>query len=315
MRFFELLQRVRFKDMVPILKEFCISDRQPVGQLTYYKQVFDCLRLMKPEITNDTMRVGTSDGEGDFWTRSLGKTIVYNDGLPSDDAVVAAHFLWNCTFYGFRPVASYNPHSDEENPYWMKSFRILEKDMAFAAHLSMKKYRKMTIFEKEETEVFDKVYDPRRKMNRSKRMRLHRHEIMKEKYDRMAKVWGTVDEICSFDADIKREDLNYLYDTALIFNDRFESHTEDPSKRIDYLLDLIENWSKADYRSCDSLVIDVIHDKNYPFTEEEMDKLNAFVCSCEPLDRVICGTVATDDFGEGAEIILIGSIGKSKDKK
>ena len=306
---------MKFENMVPALKDFCTSDRQPVGQLAYYKQAFDCLRLMKPEINDDTIRVGTSDGEGDFWERNLGKTIVYNDGLPSDDAVVAAHFLWNCTFYGFKPVANYNPHSDEENPYWMKSFRILEKDMAFAAHLSMKRYRKMTIFEKEETEVFDKVYDPRRKMNRSKRMRLHRHELMKEKYDRMAKVWGTIDEICSFDADVKREDLNYLYDTALIYNDRFESHTEGPSKRVDYLLDLIENWSKADYRSCDSLVIDVIHDKNHPFTEEEMDKLNAFAASCEPLDRVICGTVATDNFGEGAEIILIGSIGKSKEKK
>ena len=42
---------------------------------------------------------------------------------------------------------------------------------------------------------------------------------------------------------------------------------------------------------------------------------NAFVDSCKPLYRAICGTVATDNFGEGAEIILIGSIGKSKDKK
>ncbi len=315
MRFFELLQRVRFEDMVPTLKEFCISDRQPVGQLAYYKQAFDCLRLMKPEINNGTIRVGTSDGDGDFWARSLGKTIVYNDGLPSDDAVVAAHFLWNCTFYGFKTGAGYNPHSDEDNPYWMKSFHILEKDMVFAAHLSMKEYRKMTIFEKEETGAFDKLYHPHRKMNRSKRMRLHRHEVMQKKYDRMAKVWGTIDEICSFDADVKREDLNYLYDTALIFSDRFESHTEDPSKRIDYLLDLIENWSKADYRSCDSLVIDVIHDKKHPFSDEEMDKLNAFLDSCKPLDRAICGTVATDDFGDGAEIILIGSIEKSKDKK
>lgn len=311
MRFFELLQRVQFEDLIPTLKDFCISDRQPVGQLAYYKQAFDCLRLMKPEINDDTMRVGTSDGEGDFWERSLGKTIVYNDGLPSEDGVVAAHFLWNCTFYGFKPVAGYNPHSDEENPYWMKSYRILEKDMIFAAHLSMKKYRKMNIFEKEETEAFDKLYSPQCKTNRSKRMRLHRHEVMKEKYDRMAKVWGTIEEICSIDADINRDDLKYLYDTALIYNDRFESHTEDPSKRIDYLLDLIENWSKADYRSCDSLVISAIHDKNHPFSKEEMGKLNAFVESCKPLDRAICGTVAAEDFGEGAEIILIGSIRKS----
>ena len=70
MRFFELLQRVRFEDMVPILKEFCISDRQPVGQLAYYKQAFDCLRLMKPEINDGTMRVGMSDGDGDFWARN-----------------------------------------------------------------------------------------------------------------------------------------------------------------------------------------------------------------------------------------------------
>lgn len=190
----------------------------------------------------------------------------------------------------------------------MKSFRILEKDMVFAAHLSMKQYRKMNILEKEETEVFDKVYGPRRKMNRSKRMRLHRHEVMREKYDRMAKVWGTVDEICSFDADIKRDDLKYLYDTALIYNDRFESHTEDPSNRIGYLLELIKNWSKADYRSCDSLVVEVIHDKEHPLSEDELDKLNAFVDSCRPLDRAICGIVAFDDIGDGAHIILIGSI-------
>lgn len=315
MKLYELFRKVRFEDLVPTLTDFCISDRQSAGQLAYYKQAFDCLRLMKPDINDETMRVGTSDGDGDFWARNLGKTIVYKDGLPSNDAVVAAHFLWNCTFYGFKPVASYNPHSDEENPYWMKSFRILEKDMAFAAHLSMKRYWKMTIFEKEETEVFDKVYDPRRKMNRSKRMRQHRHEVMKEKYGRMAKVWRTIDEICSFDTDIKRDDLNYLYDTVLIYNDRYESHAKDPSKRIDYLLDLIENWSKADYRNCDSLIIDVIHDNNHPLSEEEMDKLNAFMDSCKPLENVICGTMATDDFGEGAEIILIGSIKKSAENK
>ena len=315
MKLFELLQRVRFEDMVPTLREFCISDRQPAGQLAYYKQAYDCLRLMKPEINDETIRVGTSDGDSDFWERTLGKTVIYSEGLPSEDAVVAAHFLWNCTFYGFRPVDCYDPYSDEENPYWLKSFRILEKDMVFAAHLSMKEYRKMTILEKEEAGVFDKLNDPHRKMNRSKRMRLHRHELMKEKLDRMAKVWETIDEICSFDACINHDDLKYLYDTARIYNDRFESHTLDPSKRIDYLLDLIENWSESDYRSCDSLIIEVIHDKNHPFTEEEMNNLNAFVDSCKPLDRVICGTVATDDFIEGAEIILIGSIKQTKGKR
>ena len=111
MRLFELLQRVRFEDMVPTLKDFCINDRQFANQLAYYKQAFDCLRLMKPEINDETMRVGTGDGDGDYWARNLGKTIVYNDGLPSDDAVVAAHFLWNCTSYGFKPVASFNLHS------------------------------------------------------------------------------------------------------------------------------------------------------------------------------------------------------------
>ena len=156
MRFYELLQRVRFEDMVPTLKDFCISDRQAAGQLVYYKQAFDCLRLMKPKINDGTMRVGTSE------------------------------------------------------------------------------------------------------------------------------------EICSIDADIKWEKLKYLYDTAWIYNDRFESHTEDPSKRIDYFLNLIENWSKVDYRNCDSLVIVVIRDKKHPFSEEEMYKLNAFVDSCKPLDRAIC---------------------------
>lgn len=43
--------------MVPTLKEFCISDRQPVGQLAYYKQAFDCLRLKKPEINDKTLRI------------------------------------------------------------------------------------------------------------------------------------------------------------------------------------------------------------------------------------------------------------------
>lgn len=37
--------------------------------------------------------------------------------------------------------------------------------------------------------------------------------------------------------------------------------------------------------------------------------------SCMPLGRAVCGTVATDGFGDAAEIILIGSIKKFKDKK
>lgn len=34
-----------------------------------------------------------------------------------------------------------------------------------------------------------------------------------------------------------------------------------------------------------------------------------------PLGRAVCGAVTTDGFGDAAEIILIGSIKKFKDKK
>ena len=44
---YELFRKVRFEDLIPVLNEFCVSDRQSAGRLAYYKQAFAAHLSMK----------------------------------------------------------------------------------------------------------------------------------------------------------------------------------------------------------------------------------------------------------------------------
>ena len=103
MKLYELLSRVTFDSLVPILNTLIIKE----NQLPYFKMAFDELRMMAPTINDDIIDVQMAesyiyvDGCQDRWSNVLGKNITLDDELKLADQVLAAHILWEITFFGF----------------------------------------------------------------------------------------------------------------------------------------------------------------------------------------------------------------------
>jgi hypothetical protein len=121
----ELLNLCDFKAIAPIIEK-----HYPVqGQMTHFKEAFDTLRHLEPKLNPDCKdqeitlsRAEYLDWEkkgkeqdyyicascwGDFWTSQLAKEIVVSEELTLTHDEIAAHCLWELTFFG-------NPYIKEE---------------------------------------------------------------------------------------------------------------------------------------------------------------------------------------------------------
>ena len=123
-RIYELLSRVTFDDLIPILTQILKMDESIIeGQLPYYKCAFDELCLTKPIVSDKHIEVSSTDGfisvRGcqDYWNKVLGKLINLEEGLIIPDCELSAHILWEITYFGFSEEAygRYSPR--EENIY------------------------------------------------------------------------------------------------------------------------------------------------------------------------------------------------------
>ena len=106
MKLYELLSRVTFDELVPTLNTLVGK----TGQLPYFKMAFDELRMMTPTINDDHIDVQMAESyiyiEGcqDNWNNVLGKKIRLEKELMLTEEVLAAHILWEITFFGFSEV-------------------------------------------------------------------------------------------------------------------------------------------------------------------------------------------------------------------
>ena len=224
----ELLDRCDFKDIA-----LCIAEWYPeeAVNMSHFKEAFDCLRQLEP-IHNTEYESGqkiTVSKEnfeedekkfnkpkqdyyisvhpcGDNWESSLAKEIVVPEELKLTDKEIAAHCLWEMTFYG-------NPHNKEEfdevclrlrgktdksNPYTVAAEKLedklrknyLPKRYKYATHYAnfqeflKGKNGRSTPFFKYIPERFG-CREPRK--NRPKRMRDNRLEQRIKQLERMAK--------------------------------------------------------------------------------------------------------------------------------
>jgi len=64
------------------------------------------------------------------------------------------------------------------------------------------------------------------------------------------------------------------------------------------------NWIQGQR---DWSVIFVTTDKEHPLSDEELNKLTKFAEANEPWKRYECGYAVEEDFGEGAEMLIVAS--------
>ncbi|MCL2074112.1 MAG: hypothetical protein FWH18_09330 [Marinilabiliaceae bacterium] len=272
---------------------------------------------------------------GDYWVSDLAKEIVIADDLSLTDAEIAAHCLWEITSYG-NPynVDEYEKstrrllgETDTSNPYTVAAEKLDNKlrsnylskqyKEAVAGTISVTSeewlQRRKEMGEKRWRNYHDAKYlpediEPRTCRNRIKRMRDHRMEKRIKKLERMSKVEDAIRRLIANTNSFTREELKYLFDTALITENRYQSRAYDINQRIDYLIELFENYVSRDFSELTHFLLMFRTSSEYPLTQEETDIMQNFFIEILPKTaNVRFGYGIDENLGTEVSLLLLGS--------
>ena len=248
------------------------------------------------------------------WESCLAKEVVLKDEITLSDNEIAVHCLWELTFYGFDAgwtafLDRIEGKTDASNPYTVaaeklenkmrsnylpKQFRDAVAGTTYVSSEEWLKERK-AMGEKRWKDYHSAKYLPmdvkeRTRRNRAKRMRDYRQELRIKKLERMAKVENVIRDLIADTQSFTREALGYLFDTKLITNDSYQSHSQDVSQRMDYLIDLFSNYVTDDYSQFTHFVLMFRTSSDYPLVQGELDRIVDFFRQYLPLSADIrCG--------------------------
>ena len=293
MKLYELLSRVTFDGLVPTLNTLIIKD----NQLPYFKMTFDELRMMAPIVSDDIIDVQMAesyiyvDGCQDRWSNVLGKNITLDDELKLADQVLAAHILWEITFFGFSEEAmKANIGSNYgDKPKWQDNIyrrKILEIEDRQWSNYS--RGAKWEISEGQKFISYDivmEVFKRRKKRNRAKRMRDARQE---RQMARLRKLAIREEGICKAmrTGCMSREQVKYIMNVQYGDEHTYSSRTNTPEDRTQYIIELIDKYSDIDFSKYDSITAIATTSPGYPFSEEEKTLLQDYFSSKQRFKRM-----------------------------
>ena len=261
MTLFELLHRVSFDDLIPTLKEEYDVDTD----IYAYREAFDELNLLRPtgqgegeiKVYRDEEEhyIGLS-GCNDRWENLLDLNIRVEEGIRLDDNALAAHILWELTFYGFS--------QEEQSSFIVNLGRPDNKYSRRASELYSRKismYARGRIERREcfkgamSVNIIDRIDGRERRRNRAKRMRDARMERSIKRLRRMAKVEDCIQRLLLFCPDIERSNLEYLFKTYSITESYFRQQAGDGDYKPATLYESIFKYSPLPQSEYDSVVI------------------------------------------------------------
>jgi len=332
----ELLNSCDFKDIAPIIAK---QDSDASGYLFKFKEAFDILRNIEPEAdtTNrEEIRLVryydefsqtyypmiTRWGDLDNWQHELTSEIIVEDELKLTDAEIAAHCLWELTYYGFdqstpekwkKTALSFLGRGEEidmTNPYTAAAQKLenklwdnyVPKKYGKIESNDIESRRKIESYSKLHPFRFQKIPKTSIRMrdegidienfenlgedvkyfwsiqargcrNGAKRKRDQRQRKRIEKLERMAKVENDIRCFTRNTKSFTREELQYLFNTNLIYQERFHSYVYNPNQRIDYLIDLFPNYVSNDLSKYTHFLLMFRTASAYPLVQSELDIL------------------------------------------
>ena len=293
MKLYELLSKVSFDGLVPTLNTLVIKE----NQLPYFKMAFDELRMMPPTINDDDIDVEMAesyiyvDGCQDRWSNVLGKNITLDDELELADQVLAAHILWEITFFGFSEEEMKanigRDYGDEshtpDNIYRRKIQNIKDrqwKNYSRGAKWEISEGQKFISYD-----IVMEVFKRREKRNRAKRMRDARQE---RQMARLRKLAVKEEGICKAVGTgcISREQVEYIMNVQYGDEHTYSSRTNTSEDRAQYIIELIDKYSDIDFSKYDSITAIATTSSGYPFSEEEKTLLQDYFSSKQRFKRM-----------------------------
>ena len=105
----ELIMEVGFDDLLPYLKEIIVGH---LDNIYAFREAYDILRDMQPNpkfagkvwIVQEEDWVSVQSLDGDSWENELAKELVLSNNANLSKEEIAAHCIYDITFYGFSPA-------------------------------------------------------------------------------------------------------------------------------------------------------------------------------------------------------------------
>ena len=293
MKLYELLSKVSFDGLVPTLNTLVIKE----NQLPYFKMAFDELRMMTPTINDDIIDVQLDesyiyvDGCQDRWSNVLGKNITLDDKLKLAEQVLAAHILWEITFFGFSEEEmkanigrDYGDESHTPDNIYRRKIKEIEdrqwKNYSRGAQWEISEGQKFISYD-----IAMEVFKRREKRNRAKRMRDARQE---RQMTRLRKLAVREEVICKAVATgcISREQVEYIMDIQYGDEHTYSSRTNSSEDRAQYIIELIDKYSDIDFSKYDSITAIATTSPGYRFSKEEKTLLQDYFSSKQRFKRM-----------------------------
>lgn len=256
--FYKLIRETDIKEVVENVNRMYYSDK-PNEKCPYaYKGAFDQLMQLEPEslereeyaihvyqrqYPNDDRPYVLTNCEGMKWKNALALPVVVEDPLELTSAETVAAILWALTFYGF---------SEKESK---RFFEDLEKEAEEGR----------TILDMDELEDDDEEEEEMLPLSPEE-------EEQRRLEERAQKVEYAMMELLSQSEGLTVKDLLYLLDTSLICQIWPHTYAYDTSKRMDYLMELINSYSDVK-RDFNRIALCITSSPEYPLTEVEENTL------------------------------------------
>lgn len=287
MKLKELFDKYTFDEILPYLKAI---DPEKPDAMPNFREAFDLLRHMEPsKEQGGEVIIEWSDDEdeadryvsvchlsGEYWDVALTKEVVVADDLYLCEEEMAAHCLWEITFWGFENV--FDPE-DDGNPFDFPSKQKNKYDEALY-RIQLSHWKRTTPRQYRSNDYplcTDAKYCLKRiraGKNRSKRKRDYRVEC-RENYLKMhSQREEFIKKLVRCGAFL-REDIEYLHQVESGQYYPYVSRTWDVSKRIDYLLESINKYQDLDFSQYDDVIICMRASSEHPVSEAEKEKLLA----------------------------------------
>ncbi|WP_302320012.1 hypothetical protein [uncultured Duncaniella sp.] len=293
-----LFNSLTFDDIMAALRCTHRNDRS-IRNVAGYKEAYDIICNLSPEgdggevtfdispreewFTPHSLPLVANNVEGDYWENTVQKTVIYPNDNPFTDAELAGAILWGMTFYGFT-IRDEWPPNDTAFSLYGEHAKLLERKL-FIPYL-----RDKTIKQELKNEVlpfgiafamdmWNKIHQRQRHQNRSKRCRYRRISQRIEhlkKLDKRQYLINRLQEAFGPDAVSALEILK----AEAIIEKWFDSHCYGKLPRLDYLIDLLENYCPYFDNICQSgnhNIVVCYTANTTPLTDDEKIRLRSFL--------------------------------------
>lgn len=319
----ELLLGCDFDNVATCIRE--IYDSQST-MILHYKEVFDKLRHTEAIPSEGNIRIGMAESDwedeppyisvdgchGATVEETLGKELQVEVEISPEET--AARFLWEFTFLGF---------SDEDIEERLGIGR--EKGYTHfgrqAFELGLRHYEGL-IYSKNENrrdrlklimkhgiaytmETWDEIRLHKKRCNKIRRKRNYRQKKRIADLERKDKIEHLIRKLTANPASqpFLRNDVEFLFSTSKIWEVKFHTYAYDVNTRVDYLRELIEEYSTYDFQGYDQYLVLATTAPVHPLRPEEA--LDFIANGFTPGKDILWGYNYDESLGEEIKIRII----------